>query len=188
MSKKNKQKTKAAKKRPSVVVFSGTRSIQTAQFPYVDAAIDALKAKAFVSGGAYGIDSYCATEAIRRFPKAHHEIIIPWNYNQNEVHAFWCMNKAAEGLDVNVLEMPKPPNRSQHPAIFRNEYMIKKALKLAKAMDTEALLVAFPGGPTELIRSGTWTTIRRARAAGMRVEIHPLTNADGVIVGGEIEV
>src|SRR3954464_11209368 len=76
MGKKNKKKTKVAKRRPLVVVFSGTRSIQTAQFPYVDAAIDALKAKAFVSGGAYGIDSYCATEAIRRFPKAQPDIII----------------------------------------------------------------------------------------------------------------
>lgn len=186
MPKKTKKKvTTRAKAR--VVVFSGVRSIQMAQFPYIDAVLDALKAKVFISGGAYGIDTYCCTEAVRRFPKATHYVVVPYNYGKNDVHIAWCMQQAADGIDMNVLDMPKPPNRSQAPEIFRNEHMIKMAMRTAKALDTEAILVAFPGGPTELQRSGTWTTVRRARAAGMRVYLHPLSEAEGQIIAGEIE-
>jgi len=155
--------------------------------------LDALKANMFISGGAHGIDTYCCVEAVRRFPKAHHKVVRPWNYRANEVHAAWCRRQQAEGIDIEIIDLERPKRLKPHPNVQRNQFM----LALAAALNKSTLpprLVAFPGGPEEVLRSGTWSTICRARrmpvdyATPFDVEIHPLSEADGTLVRGLVEL
>lgn len=45
------------------------------------------------------------------------------------------------------------------------------------------VLLAFPQTCTEVLRSGTWATIRRARKAGVEVHLFPLSKHDYADVG-----
>lgn len=174
---------KDKKKKSKVIIFSGVRQLAgLAQYPYVAEVINGLRGSTFITGGAPGIDTIACVEAVRAFPKARHICVVPWKYALNDVHFAWC-----EQQGVEVLDMPEPPNRRQAPAIFRNEYMIALGQKIAEEQKIEAILVAFPGGRIEQQRSGTWTTIRRARAADMRIFLHPLSEANGTSIGGQIE-
>jgi hypothetical protein len=180
MGKKN--KAKAAKRRPLVVVFTGvSQLVGMGQYPYVADVISALKAKAFISGGAPGIDTMAAVEAKRQFPKARHIVVKPYGYKLNDVHFAWCRQQGFE-----VIELTRPKTR-EHPNLIRNQWMIDRAIDLSSDIGAEPVLAAFPGGPQEVQRSGTWATIRRARAADMRIFLHPLSAAEGTMIGGQIE-
>jgi hypothetical protein len=168
--------------KPKVVIFTGVQNIQMAQFSYINDVLDSLRASVFISGGAAGIDTYCCVEAWRRFASSRHIVCVPWRYARNDVHIAWCVQN-----DLEVLDLPRPP-RSKKPEIARNEYMIKLGVDLASELNTDPILVAFPGGPQEVLRSGTWTTIRRAKAAEVRSLIHPLSEAEGQLHGGGIEI
>lgn len=178
---------KNGKKKGKVIIFSGVRQLAgLAQYPYVRDVVVALRGRVFITGGAPGIDTLACVEAVRHFPKARHICVVPYGYKIQDVHLSWC-----ESNGVEILDMPKPKgadaNKPQRWPILRNEYMIKLGNKIAKELDTKAELVAFPGGPDEVQRSGTWTTIRRARAADTPVRLYPLSEADGSIIGGKVE-
>lgn len=174
---------KKGKKKAHAVVFTGVQSIQMAQFAYIDEVLDALKAAVFISGGASGIDTYCCCEAVRRFPKADHFVVNPYNYKGNDVHLAWCASH-----DVRIIRLGQPKRATPHPNIIRNEYMISLALEFEKKHKLKPLLVAFPGQRQEVLRSGTWSTIRRARAANIPVQLNPLSEANGQLHGGIIEL
>lgn len=156
-------------------MFTGVQQIVGPQFRYINEVLDALKANVFITGCAYGIDTYVANECIRNFPKARHIGVVPYGYKFNDVHIHG-MTLAGE-----VWDMAKPKNKSEHPNLLRNDYMLELAQELNK---NTAKLIAFPGGPKEVLRSGTWSTIRRARKRNMPVEIYPLCYAEGTTWGG----
>lgn len=56
-----------------------------------------------------------------------------------------------------------------------DSYMIRNG-RLVNHAD---VLIAFPATDKEELRSGTWATIRRARRAGIDVEVHPLAYKGG---------
>jgi hypothetical protein len=171
------------KNKPKVVVFTGVSQLAgMGQYPYIEQVVGALKAKVFISGGAPGVDTCAAVEAKRQFPKAQHIVVKPFGYKINDVHWAWCRQQKFQ-----IIELQRPARRTPHPNIWRNDYMIDLALAKAEHFKTEAICVAFPGGAEEIQRSGTWSTVRRARAADMRVYLYPLTNATGTIIGGEYE-
>jgi hypothetical protein len=179
-SKRGGIKRKNAK--PKVVVFTGVSQLAgMGQYPYIEQVVGSLRAKVFISGGAPGVDTCAAVEAKRQFPKARHIVVKPYGYKINDVHFAWCRQQKFE-----VITLQKHPSR-EHPNLIRNQFMIDRALALAADLKTEAICVAFPGGAEEILRSGTWATVRRARAADMRVYLYPLTNATGSMIGGQIE-
>lgn len=162
---------------PTAVVFSGTRRIVEAQFQYIDNVMDNLKANIFITGGCVGVDTYVGEHLTRRFPRARHIVVVPYNYRWNTGHIFWMEEHGAE-----VLDMPKPPkSEKKHPNLLRNEYMLDLAKELA---GERAKLVAFPGGPIEVLRSGTWSTIRQAGHRQMEFAIYPLSFAEGTLASG----
>jgi hypothetical protein len=156
------------------VVFTGPRTILAAQVSYVQAILDALKANVFITGGAPGIDLFVAGECERRFPNARHIMVIPFGYKHGatEQSAVGFVNRGHE-----VLDMPRPRNKSRHPNLLRNDYMCELAMELNP---NKAKLVAFPGSAIEQQRSGTWSCIRSARRISLPVEIHPLADAPGM--------
>ena len=180
---KNKKKLKL-----SPVVFSGTRKILTAQFPVIDEVLSALKADTFITGAAPGVDTYVCIGAVREFPKARHIVVVPWKFPYADVHLAWCEQQAEKGIDIEVLDMPEPRRKDQHPNLYRNEYMLELATKLNKSKKLPRL-IAFPGGP-EVPRSGTWSTIRRStsnRFGEFDISINYLSKAPGTIIGGNTE-
>lgn len=181
MAKKN-----GKKKALSPVVFSGVRSIRTAQFFLIDEVLNNLKADTFITGGAYGVDMYTCINAVRSFPRARHIVVVPWGYALNDVHIAWCLACREEGINIEVLDMPKPKRKDQHPNLIRNEYMLDLAIALNESKKRPRL-IAFPGGSDEVLRSGTWATIRRARDRDFDIQIHPLVSAPGMLIGGLIE-
>lgn len=158
------------------VVFTGVQHIVGPQFRYINDVLDALRGNVFITGGAYGIDTYVATRLLDMFPKARHICVVPYEYKANEVHHL-TMEKRGE-----LWDMAKPTRKSDVPELLRNDYMLELAQELNA--DT-AKLVAFPGGPNEVLRSGTWSTIRYARKREMKIEIHPLSEAETSIRGGK---
>lgn len=170
------------KNNPKVIIFSGVRQLNgLAQFPYIDDIINSLRGSIFITGGAPGIDTIACVGAFRAFPKAKHIVVLPWRYALNQVHVSWCEQKGIE-----VLDMPRPLTMAEHPNLVRNSYMLKLGQKLAEERKIEAILVAFPGGPSEVLRSGTWSTIRRAEKLGITTRLYPLSEAPGSKVGGNI--
>ena len=140
---------------PTAVVISGTRKIMHAQFEFVQQILEGLKANIFITGGCEGVDTFACCELVRSRPKAKHIVVVPYKYKWNVGHHYW-----AEEHGCEVLDMPKPDRGDKrHPNIIRNAYMLELARELAPE---RARLVAFPGGPDEVLRSGTWATIREA--------------------------
>jgi hypothetical protein len=155
---------------PTAVVISGTRKLMHAQFPFVDQILGNLKANIFITGGCEGVDTYACCELVRSRPTARHIVVIPYGYKWNVGHHKW-----AEEHGCEVLDMPKPPRgEKRHPNLLRNDYMLELARELT---GERAKLVAFPGGPTEVQRSGTWATIREAGKQQMAFSIYPLSTA-----------
>jgi hypothetical protein len=177
-------------KKLSPVVFAGVRSIQTAQFPVIDEVLNDLKANTFITGCAPGVDTYTCIGAVRSFPGARHIVVVPWRYALGDVHIAWCLQQAEAGVNIEVLDMPEPKRKDQHPNLYRNEYMLELATKLNKSKKLPRL-IAFPGGQYPVQRSGTWSTIRRAessRFGEFDIQLHPLSLAQGSVIGGQTEI
>lgn len=179
--------SKNGKKKLSPVVFAGVRSIQTAQFPLIDEVLNNLKADTFITGAAPGIDTYTCINAVRSFPRARHIVVVPWSYALGDVHIAWCLQQQEKGINMIILDMPEPKRKDQHPNLYRNEKMLDLAIELNKSKKPPRL-VAFPGGQYEVLRSGTWSTIRRARTRNFDIDLNPLSLAQGTIIGGETEI
>jgi predicted Rossmann fold nucleotide-binding protein DprA/Smf involved in DNA uptake len=116
----------------------------------------------FVSGGAFGVDTYAAIVALDVAPEATHHLCLPnGNVFNTSLEALWAsMN--AKNLIIEKADKPG--------------YMARNDL-LVKRIGAAGMLLAFPERAAEARRSGTWSTVRRARKLGTQVVILPLDDA-----------
>lgn len=103
---------------------------------------------ALITGGARGVDTVAALAARDFHPGVEQRIIYPdgrWNEDLRE----------------------QVPGATFYPGgsyMERNDALVEHA----------DLLIAFPRTEHEVLRSGTWATVRRARKRGVEVRLHPL--------------
>ena len=105
------------------------------------------------TGAAYGVDTAACLAGLECHGHARHRLCIPDAPHNDK-------------LPLDNLWVEIAPRGISHADSYmnRNERLIAHADKL----------IAFPETATEQIRSGTWATIRRARRAGLEVDLHPL--------------
>jgi hypothetical protein len=125
---------------------------------------------AFYSGGALGVDSLAFLMGVAIYPESHHRIVAPTGAAWEE-----RLTAFAEQLDNVTIRFAKAGSTAAHSYMNRNDELVHQ---LAAGEPDKALLVAFPNSLKEQQRSGTWATIRRARAAGMEVKLVPLNEVD----------
>ena len=138
------------------ISFSGPTEVNALEEAYIAKVVHDLEADEFNSGGAFGVDSKAALYAWAFHREAKHRLIVP--------KGCWHNEKLVEIL-------------SKHPSItveyVEGGYM-RRNDRLVEACTR---LVALPRTSREELRSGTWATIRRARKAGVPVDIYPLSDA-----------
>lgn len=117
----------------------------------------------FTSGCAHGVDSAAFHVAVLAHPMARHRLVIP---------AARC-NEAALLESVQTHDRVVILEYAQMGATNGESYMLRNDRLVAHA----DILLAFPETNAQQLRSGTWATIRRARRAGIGIQIHPLSAA-----------
>jgi hypothetical protein len=122
---------------------------------YIRRQIAGLRADRFVSGCAYGADTVAMLEAWQFLNCPEYVLTIPVGKKYNAGLEYfgerngWTLEYIKGGY------------------MARNDRTIELATELH----------AFPATPDEILRSGTWATIRRAKRKGIPVCIHPLCDA-----------
>lgn len=109
------------------------------------------------TGAAHGVDTEAYLAGIEYQKSAKHRVCIPAAPFNPDI-----LTTAA--WRDNIVEHCQRGLSNADSYMMRNARLILYADKL----------IAFPETADEQIRSGTWSTIRRARRAGIDVEIHPL--------------
>jgi hypothetical protein len=117
----------------------------------------------FFSGGAVGVDTAFALFAVQYWPNAKHTLVLP--------RAMWNEAGLIDWIGDAFATVWADKGRNVSQA-----YMNRNTL-LAQSVGRGGQLLAFPDGPDELRRSGTWATVRRGREAGCEIVITPLCNA-----------
>lgn len=137
--------------------FTGpARALSTAEQALIHRTLLGLAAPtAFITGGAEGVDTAVAYEAAVLYPGAELLVIAP--------DAPWS-GWAPSGATL----AQAPSGRTKAEA-----YMKRNDMLVAECDE----LVAFPERLVEALRSGTWATVRRARAAGRPVNVVPLNGS-----------
>ncbi len=129
-----------------ILGFTGTRrgmtDAQLSRFRYKYAM---RLPRTFVHGGAIGADEHAHQEAIK-FTAARDIEIFPGSRDRE---LYW----RAKFPTLLVVEWRQP--------LLRNRAMVARCDRL----------IACPGEPDEVLRSGTWATVRYARAAGKPVTL-----------------
>jgi predicted Rossmann fold nucleotide-binding protein DprA/Smf involved in DNA uptake len=111
----------------------------------------------FTTGCATGVDTAAHMIAIIELPNIYHRLCVPAApHNQSIVHD-------ERNARVIVEYVPAGMSRGE-------SYMLRNDRLVAHA----DILLAFPETRVEELRSGTWATIRRARRAGIGIDVHPL--------------
>lgn len=141
------------------ISFTGTRDVTRYEEAYIGDVVVALKADRFVSGAAQGVDTSAILQA--------------WGYHAGERGAEARL-VVPEGCAYNVRLVNYFRGRQDVAIEFVYGGYMKRNDRLVELADT---LVAFPRTRQEVLRSGTWATIRRARKAGIPVELYPLEEA-----------
>lgn len=131
------------------VSFSGITNLDPSDEGFVRDVVAETDAARYVTGGAWGVDTVCALAALELHPEADHLVIFPYGHEWNG----------------DLLEIPGLRFRECFGG-----YMIRNDALVAAS----PVLVAFPKTPHEIQRSGTWSTVRRARTAGLEIQLHPL--------------
>jgi predicted Rossmann fold nucleotide-binding protein DprA/Smf involved in DNA uptake len=112
------------------------------------------------TGAARGIDTIAFMSSVEHWPDAKQRLFVPFGMAYNYPLLTWANRHVRQDLlDVQLV---------------RGGYMKRNDALVA---DAEVLL-AFPAFPGERRRSGTWATVRRARALGIPVHVFPLSKAD----------
>jgi predicted Rossmann fold nucleotide-binding protein DprA/Smf involved in DNA uptake len=127
---------------------TGTTGLMPDEVPIVHEVIRNLTGvKLFTTGGAYGVDTEAAIAAWKYQSYNRLQVCVPTGKAYNE---------ATRKLG-KVIEVP-------------GGYMARNDAIVAHS----DVLLAFPRTREEVVRSGTWATIRRARKAGVEVRLYPL--------------
>lgn len=109
------------------------------------------------TGCAHGVDTAAHLAGLKFHPRIYHRLCIPAAPHNDSL---------APGPRASRIIIDYAPKGFSHSDSYmnRNERLVRHA----------DILLAFPETDAEELRSGTWATIRRARRAGVGVEIHPL--------------
>lgn len=142
-----------------IVAFSGTVKVKSQD--HVDIIEQAIRdlpptVTEFVSGAAHGVDTIAALMAAKQFGNAMHWVLAPDDdYNEDIISLFHVV---------------APSSKFAFELLLGKGYMERNDELVARCTD----LVAFPKTGTEQTRSGTWSTVRRARKAGRTIHFFPL--------------
>lgn len=141
-----------------IVGFTGPRSMRDGQIgelllPLFESMKDVDE---FVTGAAYGLDTAAAYNAFAYWPEKKHTIIVPAALHNREVVQY--------GFD-NGFDLIMAPGKAN----VRDAYMVRNDMLVARITE----LHAFPTTP-ERLRSGTWSTIRRARRQKVPITYHKM--------------
>lgn len=108
----------------------------------------------FVTGGAVGFDHHIGLYLTEMYPGARHTIIVP--ANRSKVKNWWKDLDYSE-IPVEVIEMP-------HGTSYR-----ERDQAIVNHSDALLSAAAFAEDDPRSIRSGTWMTVRLARAKGIPI-------------------
>jgi hypothetical protein len=129
--------------------------------PIVAAALGTLFAPAaFRTGAAPGVDTVAARIALAAHPTAAHIVVRPAAPHNGAIV------RAVAAAGGTVLDAPEGRTTGA-------SYLLRNDLLLVGA----TVLFAFPPTATEVLRGrggGTWSTVRRARKAGLPIHVFPL--------------
>lgn len=122
--------------------------------------LDGEAVSEFRTGAAFGIDSLCFYAALPIFPSTKHHVFVPQGcrYNQDLVGFAKQEQHRVTGVPGGYLK--------------RDDALVEGA----------DLLLAFPETMNEVLRSGTWSTIRRAWKRDVPVRYYPLDGKPGPVV------
>lgn len=112
----------------------------------------------FVTGAAFGVDTFACQFAYEYFPEAQHTIVVPAKWH-NETH----VELASKAPNVSVIRCPEGTDYR-----YRNTEMVKIGLEDA------SLLVCFPWRKLMMPGSGTWMTYNIATSMGVDTEVQLL--------------
>lgn len=107
----------------------------------------------FLTGAAFGVDTAVFALSRGLYPKARQRLFVPKGMFYNTDVATY------EGVEINFIS---------GGYLARDSAMVREC----------DVLLAFPGSKTEVLRSGTWATIRRARKARKRILFTPLDGSE----------
>lgn len=148
------------------ISFTGTQTLLPQKRRFVDPVLCALVPSyqdatgwRFVTGACIGVDAYVGRRLVDLYPEANHEVLVP--FKRGKVDEWWPPYVAL-GYSITVIEMPADTDFR-----YRNTKLVERG---------NDLLVPFPeygedDGRSK--RSGTWMTVRIARAKDVR--LYPYT-------------
>jgi predicted Rossmann fold nucleotide-binding protein DprA/Smf involved in DNA uptake len=141
-----------------IIAFTGPEILRGTQESYVRGVVRNLEdIDHFVSGCARGTDSAAGWEALMFFPDAQHTFVVPHGFRHNtEMVKDLVKRKITDKVRVEYMKDGGPLERNRRMNEISNE------------------LMAFPKTLEEILRSGTWSTIRHARKIGNVVRAYPL--------------
>lgn len=139
----------------TTIAFSGPTELSQAQAIYVRRKAFELRADRFVSGCAYGVDTQAILGAWSgNSPDQAVTLTVPKGKWHNKALAEFG---ASIGWDIEYID---------------GGYMARND----RTIELADVLIAFPETPDEVLRSGTWATVRRAQRKGIPFTIYPLSD------------
>jgi hypothetical protein len=157
-----------------VVAVTGARGFRRGEEQYAGSIILAglknlqFNVTEFVSGACWGVDTLAARDALALWPHARHRLVVPnAPHNEELVAEFEVLerlrleNAAGRGREIHATVEKMPAGTGY---MERNDRLVLLA----------DVLLAFPSTRDEVVRSGTWATVRRARKANVPVMVYPL--------------
>lgn len=114
-----------------------------------------------VSGMAFGVDTEALLAVWGLLPFENMVCVVPGTCNHNR----GLFARAAEA-GAQLIVTPNLHTVGE-TYLHRDDVVVEN-------LD---VLMAFPKTPSEILRSGTWATVRRARKANKKVRYYPLTNS-----------
>ena len=138
----------------TTIAVTGPTKLSQVQAIYVHRKVQELRADRFVSGCAYGVDTQAILEAWESHEGAQFTLTIPKGEWHNKALAEFG---ASVGWDIEYID---------------GGYMARND----RTIELTDVLIAFPETPDEVLRSGTWATVRRAQRKGIPFTIYPLSD------------